>query len=179
VSADDVRPRSDIGWDFSHARRLVHALDALERNRDALIEVFSLDEMQLPPVGLTKAFARTLVAAVWNGDIVEPLFSNYLSGANGWYRVAYDNGTGQCREGYPPYGMSDSFPTGGYVTWARYMPIIGSLGERLYDMISSPDEENSSFISKYYPVLSKSASTQERTLAKFMFFSSLVGIEGK
>ena len=51
-----------------------------------------------------------------NGDATQPLFSNYWSGVNGWYRVAYDNGADQCREGYPPYGLTDSFPTGGYLT---------------------------------------------------------------
>ncbi len=116
VSPDTVPKRQDTGWDISHARRLVHALDALERNRDAMKAIFSLNDGQLPAIGLPSAFAGTLVAVVWNGDTANPLFSNHWSGANGWYRVAYDNGTGQCREGSPPYGLADSFPTGGYIT---------------------------------------------------------------
>jgi hypothetical protein len=170
-----VRTRRDTGWDISHARRLVHALDALERNRKAIAGIFPISEKQLPPRGITKAFAGTLVAEVWNGDIGKPLFSNYWSGANGWFRVAYDNGTGACREGYPPYGMSESFVTGGYIAWARYRPHIGVLGRRLYDMINDRDEEYEPFIAKYYPAFSKNASAQGKALSKLMFLSSLVG----
>jgi hypothetical protein len=113
VPADKVPQRQNTGWDISHARRLVHALDAMERNRDAMKYVYSLDDAQLLAIGLPVAFTNTLHAVVWNGDASQPLFSNYWSGAIGWYRVAYDNGTGQCREGYSPYGLTDSFPTGG------------------------------------------------------------------
>ncbi|OPY85087.1 MAG: hypothetical protein A4E65_00194 [Syntrophorhabdus sp. PtaU1.Bin153] len=176
VSADAVPKRQDIGWDISHARRLVHALDALERNRDAMKDKFSLNDGQLPSIGLPSAFANTLVAVVWNGDTTKPLFSNYWSGANGWYRVEYDDRTGQCREGYPPYGLTDSFPTGGYSTWARYRPVIGALGQRLYDLISAPDGASSPFIAKYYPSLSKSANVQSKKATKFMFLPSLVGV---
>jgi len=176
VSADTVQKRQDTGWDFSHACRLVHALDALERNRNSLRYVFSLSDNQLPNVDLPSAFANTLVAVIWNGDTAKPLFSNYWSGANGWFRVAYDIGIGQCREGYPPYGMTDSFLTGGYITWSRYRPIIGLLGQSLYDLINSPVEASSPFIVKYYPSLSKSAGTQRKNLAKFMFLPSLVGV---
>lgn len=126
VSADSVPLRQDIGWDISHARRLVNALDAMDRNRKAIALTFSISEFQLPSSGLTEAFANTLVAVVWNGDTAKPLFSNYWSGANGWYRVAYDsNGAGQCITGYPPYGISDSFLSGGYITWAKFIPSIG------------------------------------------------------
>lgn len=176
IPADAVQKREDTGWDISHARRLVHALDALERNRDAMKAKFSLTDGQLPGIALTSAFASTLVEVVWNGDTAKPLFSNYWSGANGWYRVAYDNGTGQCREGYPPYGLTDSFPTGGYITWARYQPVIGLLGQRLYDLISTSYGANSPFIVKYYPRLSKSANSQVQTLSRFMFLPSLVGV---
>jgi len=176
VSANTVPQRQDTGWDISHARRLVHALDALERNRNALKSIFSLDEDQLPIVGLTTAFANTLVAVMWNRDMAYPLFSNYWCGANGWYRVGYDNGTRTCREGYPPFGLTNSFVTGGYITWARFKPVIGLLGQRLYDLISSPDVADSSFINKYYPGLGKSVNSQVPSLARFMFLPSLVGV---
>ena len=176
VPADKVPQRQDTGWDISHARRLVHTLDALERNRNAMKCVYSLDDTQLPPTGLPAAFANTLVAVVWNGDKNNPLFANYWSGANGWYRVAYDNGTGRCREGYPPYGLTDSFPTGGYITWARYNPTIGLLGQRLYDLSNSSDGADLSFMIKYYPALSRTANTQSKVLSKIMFLPSMVGV---
>lgn len=179
VTADAVRNRHDTGWDFSHARRLVHALDALERNHNAINHIFSLKDEQLPAIDLPRAFANTLVAVVWNGDTTSPLFSNYWSGANGWFRVAYDIGIGQCFEGYPPYGMTDSFPTGGFITWARYQPVIGLLGQRLYYLMSTPDGESSPFIIKYYLRLSKSTNVQGNSLTTFMFLPSLVGVINK
>jgi hypothetical protein len=174
VPADSVRVPQDTGWDISHARRLVPALDALDRNRKAIKSVFSMDESELPKEWLSAAFANTLLARVWNGDKERPLFTNYWSGANGWFRVAYDNGTGQCQEGYPPYGMSDSFVTGGYIAWERHRPVIGLLGRRLHQLIDSPRREDRQFIGRYYPAFSTSAAAQNRDLARFMFLPSLV-----
>ncbi len=168
--------REDIGWDVSHARRLVHAFDALERNRQALKGVFHLQENLLLPADSMNSFANTLVALVWNGDKVKPLFTNYLSGANGWYRVAYDNGTEECREGTPPYGLTDSFLTGGYLTWARDKPIIGLLGQCLYSLIDSTKTDDVLFVVKHYARFSRSASTQTRALSRLMFLPSLVGV---
>ncbi len=181
IAAKSVPKREDIGWDISHARRLVHALDALERNRSAMKEAFSLTDGQLPPENITTLFANAFVETIWNGDKDQPLFANYWCGANGWYRVAYDNGTGQCREGSPPYGLTNSFPTGGYITWGRFNPIIGELGHRLYTWVSTPEGEKSPFIIKYYPSLSNKASTQTRARERFMFLPSLItkGEEGK
>jgi len=116
---------------------------------------------------------------VWNGDKENPLFSNYFSGANGWYRVAYDIGIGQCREGTPPFGLTISFPTGGYITWARHNPTIGLLGQRLYELTSSDDGKANPFIVKYYKGLKKSVPVQNINLARFMFLPSLVGVSNE
>lgn len=182
VPSDSVPRRADTGWDISHARRLVPALDALERNRSAIATQYGLGPAELPPAGLAAAFAATLVGRVWNGDAAQPLFANYWSGANGWYRVAYDNGTGKCREGYPPYGMSDAFLTGGYIAWARYQPVIALLGRRLYALVETEvgaepagAKRRSGFIDRHYPALSGQAGTRARALATFMVLPSLVG----
>lgn len=107
--------------------------DAIERNRQAMREVFGIEETVLPETATRPAFAQQLVVKVWNGDMERPLFTNYWSGAKGWYRVAYDNGTSQCREGTPPFGLTNSFPTGGYASWAPHAPEIRILGRRLYE----------------------------------------------
>ncbi|WP_334190528.1 hypothetical protein [Noviherbaspirillum sp.] len=171
VPDDTVPVRKDTGWDLSHARRLVPALDALERNRQALMAVFRLTERQLPPTGLAAAFAGTLVAVVWNGDMSRPLFTNYLSGANGWYRVAYDNGTGQCREGQPPYGLSRAFAFGGYAAWARHQPILGTLGRRLLELADSDPR----FIEAHYDFLLPGSPRAAQ--GRLMFLPSLVGTD--
>jgi hypothetical protein len=175
VLPDEVEKRQDIGWDISHARRLVQVLYALERNRDAIKKIFSIVDSEIPPISLSNSFANTLVAVIWDGDISEPLFTNYWCGANGWYRVAYDNGTGQCREGTPPYGLTDSFLTGGYITWERYLLTIGKLGHRFYELMNSSDKKELEFVEKYYPALSKGERDKINNLSIFMFLPSLVG----
>lgn len=179
VPPESVPVREDTGWDISHARRLVPAMDALERNREALKKIFGLKESQLPAKTLPSAFANTLVAVIWNGDTTKPLFSNYWSGANGWYRVAYRRGSGKCNEGHPPYFLTGAFPTGGYIAWARYNPIIGELGKTLYKMMNDSGEESSAFIERYYPILAKSKRGNKEALSRFMFMSSLVGVARK
>jgi hypothetical protein len=168
--------RDDTGWDISHARRLVHALDALSRNRKAMQSVFTLSPNDMPPADLPRLFANNLVDVVWNRDVSAPLFSNFWSGANGWFRVAYDNGTGECNEGYPPYGMSDSFATGGYVTWARYRPEIGELGKRLYVLTNDPAGTPPAFIARHYSSLEASGDENVRRLTRIAFLPSLVGV---
>ena len=174
LDAGTLKPIENIGWDISHARRLVHAFDAIQRNRKALQQVFGVSAAALPTAQTMRAFAQQLVVNVWNGDIEFPLFSNYWSGANGWYRVAYDNGTPRCVEGYPPFGLSDSFATGGYASWGRYAPEIRPLGRRLYRLSVSDGEAVSLFIDKYYPGLGDQESAGNRMLTQLMFWPTLV-----
>lgn len=169
-----IKPLDEIGWDISHARRLVHAFDAIERNRQAMREVFGVEESILPSTATRQAFAQQLIVKVWNGDIERPLFTNYWSGANGWYRVAYDNSRPRCVEGYPPFGLSDSFPTGGYASWARHAPEIRTLGRRLYELSHAKDEASRSFMNQYYSGLGEKASSGTRMLNELMFWPSLV-----
>lgn len=170
ISVNGISPVPDLGWDFSHARRLVHVLDALDRSRTAMKFVFGVSDSQLPQANLGKRFAGQLLAYVWNGDLEFPLFANWMSGANGWYRVGYDNGTARCVVGFPPYGLSDSFPTGGYVEWGKYYPVIRRLGGVLYRLGESKHGRDMAFMNSYYPGLgSRSIVTDE-----LMFWPSLV-----
>jgi hypothetical protein len=175
IPPEAVPPQADVGWDLSHARRLVPALDALERNRQAMLAMYRLSERRLPPAGLAENFANTLLATIWNGDTAAPLFANYWSGLNGWYRVAWDDGTGKCREGYPPYGMSEAFATGGYLAWSRYQPMLGVLGRRLYTILDASGAAETPFVQRYYPSLSNHENPGRRALARFAFLASLVG----
>ena len=174
VSASSLEPVDSVGWDISHARRLVHFFDAIERNRSALQSVFGLSDKDLPSQKTMASFAHQLRLNVWNQDKDYPLFANYYSGANGWYRVAYDNGTDRCSEGYPPYGLSDSFPSGGYVTWSIWDKRIGELGQRLYALTNSDAEVDQEFIKKYYPQYSRTATIKNRLTHEMMFFPTLV-----
>ena len=174
VSPRDVPVVPGLGWDISHARRLVHALAALDDNRQAIQAVYALALDVLPAQNLPQAFAAQLVGKVWNGDRQHPLFANYWSGANGWYRVAYDNGTAYCEAGRPPFGLSDSFATGGYISWARYRPVLGELGRQLYHMAQSGSGADQAFIRQYYGGL-LAISADSRMLTQLMFWPSLIG----
>jgi hypothetical protein len=175
IPPNSVQPRMDIGWDFSHARRLVHTLDALVRNRSGIQATFALKESQLPGSELEKAFANELVTVVWNGDASQPLFSNYWSGANGWFGAFFDEESGKCSDGKPPYGLSESFLTGGYVSWSKHAPVLGLLGKRLFDLVMAQESETSPFITKYYAGFGGAVDAQNAILAKLMFLPSLVG----
>ena len=174
IKAQSVPIVKDIGWDISHARRLVHALDALQKNRVAIQQVYDLRMSELPAPDITKTFAAQLVSRVWNGDKDAPLFANYWSGANGWYRVAYDNGTGRCDTGNPPFGLSDSFATGGYAVWSKVYPVIGELARTIYGMTKAKDSASLSYTEKYFSGMAPRASADTRMLNQLMFWPSLV-----
>lgn len=169
-----VPPVANLGWDFSHARRLVPVLDALEQNRSAMSAVFGIDASRLPPSGLGKRFAGQILAQVWNGDSRRPLFANWLSGANGWYRVGYDNGTAHCEAGQPPYGLSSAFPTGGYIAWGRYYPALQRLGVAIFDLGASDDPGDAAFMKTHYPTLVEGGANASVT-RELSFWPSLVG----
>ncbi|NEX64038.1 hypothetical protein [Noviherbaspirillum galbum] len=176
VSTSSFTKRNDTGWDFSHARRLVQAMDGLERNRAAMLSSYALTDSQLPPTTLPKAFAAALLNNVWNGDTAQPGFNNYWSGANGWFGAYYSSSISYCDEGMKPYSMADSFPTGGYVTWAKHYPVIGQLGATIYDLMSNSTSAGSSFMTTMYPRLSSASGADNKAISMFMFLPSLVGV---
>jgi hypothetical protein len=174
VSPASVPVRDDIGWDLSHARRLVHYFDAINAHRAAFAAVWQVQAQGQPSPAVMQGFARQLLTRVWNQDADYPLFANYYSGANGWYRVAYDNGTGRCTEGYPPHGLTDSFVTGGYPSWAGWQPQLGQLAWRLYALAESKTSADQAFVARYYPGLSAQANTNVQLVQQLMFWPSLV-----
>lgn len=174
VDPKDVPIVANLGWDFSHARRLVQALSALEINRNAIKLVYKLNTQDLLELYTEKAFAKQLVTQVWNGDLEAPLFSNYWSGANGWYRVAYDNGTGLCYAGYPPYSLSDAFAYGGYATWAKHYPVIGEIAQSIYMLSISQNQNDRQYIKKNMPGLALTNALHNRAHTQLMFWPTLV-----
>ena len=179
VPPDTVPIRDDIGWDISHARRLVHYMSALQRNQEAMQSVWQIPMALLPTDATVQGFAIQLLTKVWNQDSARPLFTNYMSGANGWYRVAYDNGTGRCVEGYPPYGLTDAFPTGGYVTWGHWVPQLHTLGVRLFELLASDAPSDQEFVQRYYPSLSSQAQPDVRRRQQLVFWPTLIAIESR
>ncbi len=175
VDPSAIRPVQNLGWDISHARRLVQFFDALTANRHALQAWWDLQHNDLPAPDLPKAFAAQLLTKVWNGDVLTPLFANYWSGGNGWYRVAYDNGTGRCFQGYKPSGLSDSFPTGGYAQWASYYSLLGVIAQNIYKLAYSDKKEDLNFIQASYAGLGGQKGVNHKfNIQEIMFLPSLI-----
>ncbi|GER19496.1 hypothetical protein [Variovorax boronicumulans] len=171
---EPLEPVESLGWDISHARRLVHAFNAVDKNRVAIEELFQVPQNSLPSKDVAKSFAAQLLFRVWNGDLKRPLFKNYWNGSNGWYRVGYGVESGRCNPGIPPYGLSDSFATGGYATWSKFYPELGVLGESIYRASQESTDASRIFISKFYPSLGIGAASNTRMLAQLMFWPSLI-----
>lgn len=159
---------ADAGWDISHARRLVPALETFTRNRKHIRAVWEYDNPAFDPEALRQAFANQLVEKIWNGDLKYPLFSNFWSGDNGWYRVAYANQTGRQFVGYPPYGLSISIPSGGYPVWGAFHPTLRTIFNNIYQLSQTDDAEATSFVSKYY--------TSAKRIQSLSFLSDLVAL---
>jgi hypothetical protein len=176
VRWDSTYIAGDAGWDISHSRRLVPAFETFRRNRKNIQEVWGYNNLAFNPTSLLRAWANQIVEKIWNGNINYPLFSNFWSGGNGWYRVAYANQTGRQFVGYPPYGLTESMPTGGFPVWRNFNPTLGTIFRNIFELSQRNDSIAKSFISKYYPELSnKSATnTSKVSIQNFSFLSDLI-----
>lgn len=169
------QPVANIGWDISHARRLVPLFEAVNRVGNQALLKYDINSEVLPNRSLQAAYANQLVHVIWNQDIKKPLFANYWSGANGWYRVAYAPGDGSCRLGNPPSGLSSAFAQGGFITWSSHSPVLGSLGESLYNITSSQLPSYQAWLQVFYPGLaSVNKADRESRFSMIQFLSSLV-----
>ncbi|HBE44892.1 MAG TPA: hypothetical protein DDW17_05410 [Deltaproteobacteria bacterium] len=141
TSADKDRFRGKgVGWDLSHARRFVHMFETLITSKDIL-------NLDFPTKTHMEKMANQFVYATFNRDFKKPLFTNFMDGTNGWYRVGYSGRTGF---GYGPWDMSLSILTGGYCFWSKYNQDIKKLCILLIDMLNSNDPEIHKHIADHY-----------------------------
>lgn len=63
---DTVPIRDDIGWDLSHARRLVHYFNSMYRNRLSFAMIWQVSADRLPDQLVMRGFAQQLANRVWN-----------------------------------------------------------------------------------------------------------------
>jgi len=151
VNLKNIKKQLNLGWDFSHARRLTNLFFALDRNRMAIKKVYGNNISNILPSDADRVgFINQLKSNVWNQDKQYPLFSNYYNGANGWYRVGYHKGGKTCDEGVSPYGLSNSYLSGGYIVWGENDPLLLQLGETIYNLIYSTNIQDQKFMNKYY-----------------------------
>ena len=176
VKWDSTYLAQDVAWDISHSRRLVPAFETFVRNRQNIKAVWGYDNPAFDPVALRQAYANQVVEKIWNGNINYPLFSNFWSGDNGWYRVAYANQTGRQFVGYPPFGMNTSMPKGGYPVWGAFNSTLRIIFKNIFELTQSDDATATSFMSRYYQGLSgkKPNDASERRIQDLSFLSDLV-----
>jgi hypothetical protein len=158
----------------------VPALETFVRNRENIKAVWGYDNPAFDPIALREAYANQIVDKIWNGNIKYPLFSNFWSGDNGWYRVAYANQTGRQFAGYPPYGLNTSMPQGGYPVWGAFQPTLKIIFRNIFELIQADNAEAKSFISQHYQGLSgnKSKNAAKRSIQNLSFLSDLVELPG-
>lgn len=175
VKLDSTYLSDDVSWDISHARRLVPALETFARNRENINKVWGYNNSAFDPMALRQAYANQIAEKIWNGNREYPLFTNYWSGDNGWYRVAYANQTGRRMEGYPPYGMNTSMPLGGYPIWSSFHPTLRTVFRNLFELSRSSDPTARSFVSVYYKeVFANKSKTSVKPVQSLAFLSDLV-----
>lgn len=177
VKWDSTYLSEDVSWDISHARRLVPALESFVRNRENIRKVWAYANPAFDPAALRQAYANQVTQKIWNGDKTYPLFTNFWSGDNGWYRVAYANQTGRRMEGYPPYNMNTSMPLGGYPIWGAFDPTLRSLFRNLYELSYSNEPGAKDFVSRYYKeVFVNKVKGADKPVGNLAFLSDLVEV---
>ena len=175
VAKESVPLDQNAGWDISHARRLVPFFDSLTNNKNFLQTVFNnLTVGDINSISETQeSFQNKLSEVIWNQNEAYPLFSNFWNGKNGWYRVAYDNGTQQCVEGFSPSGLSFSVPTGGFLSWNQNQQ-IKKIGQNLYNLSLSLDKTDIDFVNQNYSQISSSSNSIVNKINRFMFLASVI-----
>ncbi len=136
----DRKQIANVGWDISHARRFVDVFDVLYDNRAVTGQSFPDNEVM-------KGLANQVAYGVFNRDFKKPLFTNFMDGTNGWYRVGYAN---RKDFGYGPYKSSSAIPEGGYGFWSRFNPDIRKLLSAFWDWAKRAKQNKDKDFLKYY-----------------------------
>ncbi len=128
------------GWDLSHARRLVHVYSTLLKARDVL-------GLNYPTKAHMEKMANQLIYGTFNRDFKKPLFTNFMDGSNGWYRIGFSGREGF---GYGPSDLSLAVFEGGYGFWSVYNPDIKKVFLEFRDMLQSDDPSIRKHIVDHY-----------------------------
>ncbi|NOT84683.1 MAG: hypothetical protein HOP02_07900 [Methylococcaceae bacterium] len=119
--------KKNTAWDISHARRFVNVFQTLYENKDLL-------GLSFPSQAIMQGLANQFIYGTFNRNFEMPLFTNFMDGSNGWFRVGYLERVGF---GYAPNDQSIAALTGGYGFLSEYNSDIGELFCKLEVMINS------------------------------------------
>lgn len=120
--------KADTDYDVSHARRFVHVFGALYEN--SLV----ITGRQFPSTEQMERLVAQFAYGNFNKDLNRPLHANFMNGINGWYRVNYE---GRIGFGYPPYGLTDAAPNGGYGIWSSFNDDVERIMDAHYRVLTS------------------------------------------
>jgi hypothetical protein len=121
------QPASNVGWDISHALRFVFVFNTLYENKNILGQGFPSREIL---VGLANQF----IYGVFNKNFENPLFTNYMDGTNGWFRVSPTTLSGASG----PYAVmyQYSVPAFGYGYWTQFNSDMMKILMRLFELMN-------------------------------------------
>ncbi|HRZ42370.1 MAG TPA: hypothetical protein P5228_06670 [Bacteroidales bacterium] len=157
----------DAAWDISHARRFFFVFNAMHQASGTV-------PLTLPYPQYLEALGHQFYHVVYT-DTVRMLFSNYLNGENGWYRVGY-HGKGS---GSPPYSLSQSALEGGWFFLSEYYPPVGELGQKLWKQFREDPEVYNRYygvIYRNYQPVYRNFSTSPSGSERFVLLQWLPGI---
>jgi hypothetical protein len=116
------------GWDISHARRFVSVFKTLGDHHAVTQQAF-------PDDSVLEKLANQFIYGTFNRNFDLPLFTNYIDGTDGWYRVGY-HGPGF---GYGLGDLSKAAYTGGFGFWKHHNANIEYLNEALWELVITAD----------------------------------------
>ncbi len=125
----DKRRVHQVGWDIGHGSRFVFVFSALNKAREATGQSWPTNED-------LRKFANQFAYGAFNKNFERPLFTNFMDGTNGWYRVHYEEKQGF---GIQPHGLTSAGLTGGWAFWYKYNQDIGRIMASLWKVVRSTD----------------------------------------
>jgi len=137
-STKDKKASENLGWDLSHARRFLFVFETLYKNKDML-------GLSFPTRDTMRLLSNQFLYGAFNKDFRYPLFSNYINGSNGWFRVNQQKGTG-----YPPSSSGISVIGGGYGLYQNYNSDTNRVMTSLYNILKSPQKDKQNFVRMFY-----------------------------
>ena len=111
-----VDSKGEASQDISHSRRIFHLLLVYKRNQITMLPIDINHAL--------KSFGNQLYYKAYNRNSTNPLFSNYLSGANSVYRLHY---RGTSDSGVKKYGLSYTIFATGYLGLENINPEYKSI----------------------------------------------------
>lgn len=127
----------DASWDLSHARRFFFVFNSLKNVKQDAGLTIDYDKV-------LRCLAHQFYHVIYV-DKTRHLFTNYINGDNGWYRVGYHNEG----FGYPPYSMSQAALEGGWFYLGKYYKPVAGAGIKILNDL----QEEPSVYNKYYGVI--------------------------